>query len=223
MRGVCGLQTPANAFTIKTEEYPLTRRLYTYSDAKNENVAEFVDFIGSDAAQAVVAEKGFVDLGVSSQPINAQGLRFAASILPTDAEVTLAQTQSMVRELIAAERLSLTFRFDNASSRLDTRARSDIGRLVEMMSGSQLENKEVLLVGYTDSVGPGANNQLLSQQRSAQVLSALVAELPTDRAESARIKTIGYGEMSPLVCNETDNGRRINRRVEVWVKDIIDG
>ena len=223
LRGVCGLQTPANAFTIKTEEYPLTRRLYTYSDAKNENVAEFVDFIGSDAAQAVVAEKGFVDLGVSSQPINAQGLRFAASILPTDAEVTLAQTQSMVRELIAAERLSLTFRFDNASSRLDTRARSDIGRLVEMMSGSQLENKEVILVGYTDSVVPGANNQLLSQQRSAQVLSALVAELPTDRAESARIKTIGYGEMSPLGCNETDNGRRINRRVEVWVKDIIDG
>lgn len=222
LRGVCGLQTPANAFTIKTEEYPLTRRLYTYSDAENAQIADFVDFMGTERAQDVVSELGFVDLGVSSEPVNAQGLRFAASILPTDADVTLQQTQGMVRELIAAERLSLTFRFDNASSRLDTRGQSDIGRLADLMSGSQLENKEVILVGYTDSVGPGANNQLLSQQRSAQVLSALVAELPSDRVQSARIQSIGYGEMSPLGCNETENGRRINRRVEVWVKDIVD-
>lgn len=200
LRGVCGLQTPANAFTIKTEEYPLTRRLFTYSDAENAQIADFVDFIGSDVAQDVVAAHGFVDLGVASEPVNAQGLRFAASILPTDANVTLEQTQSMVRELIAAERLSLTFRFDNASSRLDTRGQSDIGRLVELMSGSQLENKEVILVGYTDSVGPGANNLLLSQERSSQVLSALIRELPTDRAQSARIQSIGYGEMSPLAA-----------------------
>jgi len=223
LRGVCGLQTPANAFTIKTEEYPLTRRLFAYADAQNETVQNFVEFVGSDAAQKVVADQGFVDLGVSIQPINHQGLRFAASVLPSDADVSFEQIQGMVQELITADRLSLTFRFVTASARLDTRAKADIQRLVEMMSGSQLENKEVILVGYTDSIGSGEANAVLSQLRSGQVLNELVAALPEDRARSSRVKSIGYGEMSPLGCNETENGRRINRRVEVWVRDIVDG
>jgi len=222
LRGVCGLQTPANAFTIKTEEYPLTRRLYAYADAQNETIKDFVKFVSSDAAQKVVAEQGFVDLGAAIQPINQQGLRFAASVLPNDADVTFEQIQAMVQELITADRLSLTFRFDNASARLDTRAKADIERLVELMSGSQLENKELILVGYTDSVGSSQSNAVLSQLRSGQVLTELVSALPEDRARNSRVKSIGYGEMSPLGCNETENGRRINRRVEVWVRDIID-
>jgi len=160
---------------------------------------------------------------VAVQPINQQGLRFAASVLPTDADVTFNQIQGMVQELITADRLSLTFRFKIASARLDTRAKADLQRLVEMMSGSQLENKEVILVGYTDSVGPSESNSVLSQLRSGQVLNELVAALPEDRARTSRVKSIGYGEMSPLGCNETANGRRINRRVEVWVRDIVDG
>jgi phosphate transport system substrate-binding protein len=28
----------------------------------------------------------------------------------------------------------------------------------------------------------------------------------------------GYGELAPVTCNDTAEGRRINRRVEVWLR-----
>jgi phosphate transport system substrate-binding protein len=37
--------------------------------------------------------------------------------------------------------------------------------------------------------------------------------------DNVRLTAIGYGEIMSLSCNDTDTGRAINRRIEVWVKD----
>jgi phosphate transport system substrate-binding protein len=223
IRGVCGIQTPANAFTIKTEEYPLTRRLYLYRpDRTLPPVAQkFVDFVASDEAQRTIADLGFVDQGVSAQRVNEQGLRFVAAVLPTDAEVTLSQLQSMMRELIAADRLSITFRFEAGAASLDTRAEADVRRMAAMMARGEFDRKEVLLIGFTDSVGRADLNENLSRARAQQVLDALTAAAPPGSLDNITFTVQGYGEMSPLGCNETLNGRQINRRVEVWVRDRV--
>ncbi len=223
IQGVCGIQTPPNSFTIKTEEYPLTRRLYVYRpDRPIPGIAtEFLAYLASDDAQDVIAETGFVDQGISALSANNMGLRFISAVLPSDAESTLDQLQGMMRDLIAADRLSLTFRFETGSSVLDSRAQADILRLAELIDEGEFANKEILLIGFTDSVGRADINQTLSGQRAGQVRDALLAQVGASAAGGANILTLGYGEMSPLGCNETANGRRINRRVEVWTRDII--
>ncbi|MFK8016018.1 MAG: OmpA family protein, partial [Gammaproteobacteria bacterium] len=74
----------------------------------------------------------------------------------------------------------------------------------------------VELVGHTDTVGGHAYNQPLSARRAAQVLQYLV-----DRGvPRARLSSIGYGQRQPIADNQTEQGRALNRRVELRRSDV---
>ena len=63
----CGTGIEANSFRIKTDEYPLGRRLYMYTTpgrAPNQATREFLSFILSPEGQVAVAAAGFADLAV---------------------------------------------------------------------------------------------------------------------------------------------------------------
>ncbi|MBM7069374.1 phosphate ABC transporter substrate-binding/OmpA family protein [Actibacterium sp. 188UL27-1] len=223
IRGECGIQTPATDFTIKTEEYPLTRRLFMYRPGASipKVASEFLDYTKTEEAQDIITTAGFVDQGVSAVSVNEQGLRFVASVLPSEVDVTYEQIQDMMLELAPADRVSLTYRFEQGSARLDTRAEADIIRLAEMIKRGDFSNKELLLIGFTDSIGLGDLNLELSRARAEQIRDELLQAIGEDVPEDVVIRATGYGEMSPLSCNDTLNGRQINRRVELWTKDII--
>ncbi len=222
IRGECGLQIPPTAFSIKTEEYPLTRLLYMYQTNKPlEGKAQaFAEFMASEDAQELVATSGFIDQSVTLESINAQGLRVASAVLTNEADDELPRLREMIDLLIASDRLSTTYRFETGSARLNSRAEADVERLAELLDTERFANREVLFIGFTDSVGDAELNRQLSQQRAEQVLASILAENPS-LASSVRMSAIGYGEISPLGCNESNAGRLINRRVEVWVRDIV--
>lgn len=224
IEGVCGLRTPPTAFTIKTEEYPLTRLLYMYNTDEElpYHAQGFLDFLKTDQGQSYVDMAGFIDQRVSSETINTQGMRVASAIVNNAEPEEYAAMREMFSTLINADRLSTTFRFETGSAQLDSRAVSDVDRLSELLANPRFANKEVLFVGFTDSIGRADLNQLLSQQRAELVRSAVIGANP-DLGTTLSTRSIGFGEASPLGCNETDNGRRINRRVEIWVQDVAAG
>jgi phosphate transport system substrate-binding protein len=129
--------------------------------------------------------------------------------------------RDMTQSFLASDRLSLTLRFALGSSQLDDRARDDIQRLVRHITTNDLVNKELLLVGFTDSIGNAGANLALSQQRSNSVYRSLLDALPEGATDGLPIISTGFGELSPLSCNDAANGRRINRRVEVWLRDTV--
>lgn len=65
--------------------------------------------------------------------------------------------------------------------------------------------------GHTDSIGSEAFNQKLSEDRASKV----VGFLTKNGVSSARLKSAGFGETSPIKSNSTSSGRAANRRVEV--------
>ena len=68
----------------------------------------------------------------------------------------------------------------------------------------------VEISGHTDNVGSNAYNQKLSQRRADAVKAWLVAKgIPSER-----ITAVGYGEEHPRVSNDTEDNRRLNRRIE---------
>ncbi len=72
-------------------------------------------------------------------------------------------------------------------------------------------NVAVRVEGNTDSVGTDAYNMGLSERRANAVLNHLA-----DRGVPAsRLTAIGYGESQPIASNDTDEGRALNRRVEL--------
>jgi outer membrane protein OmpA-like peptidoglycan-associated protein len=73
---------------------------------------------------------------------------------------------------------------------------------------------DVVVSGHTDSVGGDENNRKLSQQRAETVASFLEK---VGGVERTRLTAIGYGEARPVANNETEIGRKSNRRIEVLI------
>ena len=81
-------------------------------------------------------------------------------------------------------------------------------------------NKTVVyIVGHTDNVGSEAYNQRLSERRAQAVADYLIRR----GVNPARIHTEGRGESEPRASNATPAGRQLNRRVEIFLKPIVEG
>lgn len=217
----CGLLSAPTEFAVKTEEYPLSRRLYMYRrpGPMVAHAERLYEFILSDAAQPVIEDAGYVSAGVSAVGMEAQGLRLAFA-LTGEEEFSLPLMREMLGEIGNAQRLSLTFRFEPGSSALDAKSIADLGRLADMIARGELAGKEVLLVGFTDSVGAFDLNRGLAVRRAQTVQDLLVAEIGGAEALGGQaLVPLGYGELTPVGCNSSFTGRIANRRVEVWIRD----
>jgi OOP family OmpA-OmpF porin len=72
-------------------------------------------------------------------------------------------------------------------------------------------NVNTAVEGHTDSVGDEAYNLGLSQRRANSVSSYL----SNHGVSPDRLQAKGYGESRPIADNSTDDGRALNRRVEL--------
>jgi outer membrane protein OmpA-like peptidoglycan-associated protein len=73
--------------------------------------------------------------------------------------------------------------------------------------------------GHTDSRGRDAVNAYLSDARANAVLEYIVAK----GVERSRLRALGFGESRPIVANDTDENRALNRRVEFHINPDEDG
>lgn len=219
IRQQCGILSHPDRFAIKAEEYPLSRRLYAYTaESPPSHAAALLGFALSDSAQPIIAEAGFVDRGIDSQRIDVQGARLVHSLTSPE-EFSLELFRQMLNELKQARRLSVTFRFTPGSTTLEPRSEAEAVRFARKLAGGDYAGHEVLLVGFADSVGEFEVNRGLALRRAEAVLAALGAAVPEGALAGVPIEVQSYGELTPVGCNETAEGRELNRRVEVWVRE----
>jgi phosphate transport system substrate-binding protein len=186
-------------FSVATEDYALTRRLFLYLPQKGAKpmAREFAEFTASPAGQEVVARVGFVS----------QQIVVGDPVVKADAP---AEYRSLIRE---AQRLSLNFRFRAGSIDLDNKALRDVSRLVEFMKREENRGRELMLYGFADRHERIPLHSLeLSVHRADRVADLLIRH-----GLSAR-RVRGFGSAVPVASNETPEGRFKNRRVEVWVR-----
>ena len=185
--------------TVKSEDYPLSRRLffYTAESPKNPHVLPFLTLARSNEGQRLARETNLVDLSLST------GLRLAGVLDPASPERYL----SMIRN---AEYLS-TLRFQSGENRLDSRAEDDLNRLVDFMKAPQNRDREIIIIGHTDTLGKPEINLMLSLERARSIQEILLAE-----GISVAV-TDGFGMEVPVASNESPEGRQRNRRVEIFL------
>ena len=216
--GVCGITSRPDAFSAKTEQYPLQRRLYLYNRADNldQTTEAFLDFATSSAADDVVSKSGFINLGVSRLEQDVVEGRMRELVENTIDPFEFGVMRELLVDMFQWDRLSTTFRFASGSSRLDGKALIDVERLIEYL-GTQPVGTQVALVGFTDGDGAFEANRALSIGRAQQV-AATIEQAAAGRLSGVQFIAKGYGELAPSACNETLEGKRINRRVEVWIR-----
>lgn len=103
-------------------------------------------------------------------------------------------------------------RFASGSGALD----GTDGAAVTALANWLAENPSlsIALVGHTDASGPLEGNITLSRQRAEAVRRVLTETYGID---PARIEAQGVGYLAPIANNLTEEGRRLNRRVEAMV------
>jgi phosphate transport system substrate-binding protein len=217
----CGLTSAPSTFTIKTESYPLARRLYLYTIGAPSNpvARELLKFALSDEAQPIITEAGYVDQAIEFQ--KEAGQRQWVSDLIGNPRIGLAADQIVPASAVrvfrlvtgAMRRTSLAFRFKTNSDQLDTRAQQDVERLARYLRSPALAGKRFFVIGFADAVGTWEYNHNLALRRASAVATQL-------RKASIQIPDTSILTMSffaPVACNNTKESRAKNRRVEVWI------
>ncbi len=98
---------------------------------------------------------------------------------------------------------------------LQEKSKSKLDRVGYLMNTDNFKNYNFLIEGHTDSKGSDAYNLDLSQRRA----SSVVNYLSTHGVSSSRLRGVGYGETVPQMPNDTEEGRAMNRRVEIKAAD----
>lgn len=182
--------------SIATEDYPLSRRLFLYArpEAQSAQLQAFIAFVHGASGQAIVERSGYV----------AQTIRAIQLAVQPDMPQPY---QQLARD---AQRLTVNFRFDQGSAKLDNKARRDIDRLIEYLKANDKRMSGATLVGFGDPKGDPARTALLSKLRAMAVRSELA------RGGILVREINGLGDELPVASN-LGAGRLKNRRVEVWI------
>ncbi|MBN2176756.1 MAG: OmpA family protein [Demequinaceae bacterium] len=104
-----------------------------------------------------------------------------------------------------------TFAFDSAD--LTASDKAALSEIALAITDSLTYDPEILIhvAGHTDSSGPAAYNQTLSENRARAVRDYLVAQ----GVPAGALGVVGNGEARPIAANDTEAGRAANRRVEL--------
>ena len=147
----------------------------------------------------------------------ADGLRLLNAIQGAGAETTLDDLKRLAQVMDGADRVSFTFRFEDGSTTLDPHSRDNIADLALLLEAGSFAGETLYLAGFSDGQGDAKANLKLSEDRAREVLASLKDAAPSVGAERLP-QIIAFGEALPMACDETAVGRRLNRRVELWLR-----
>jgi outer membrane protein OmpA-like peptidoglycan-associated protein len=132
-------------------------------------------------------------------------------LVPRDLERDAERRMDFALQSIRGTIRLLVF-FRPNESNLQRESTSDLDRVVTFLTANP--DLKVEIAGHSDNSGDARAALELSRQRAQAVKSYLVG----NRIQGERITVTGYGSTQPIADNDTEEGRAMNRRVEMRVK-----
>ena len=138
-----------------------------------------------------------------------------------EAEAAMAQQAQVetVTDQNGLEAVKVTFDsgilFATGKADLSLSAKNSLAKFATVLNNNK-DNKDcdVSIIGHTDSTGSDAVNQPLSVSRANSVSNYL----RSCGVSAAQLKSVeGQGSSNPVADNSTAEGRKLNRRVEVYM------
>ncbi len=218
-RTKCGLIYKATPFNVQTGNYPLARKLYLYtaSNIENRHAVGLLDFAkNSKDMNSVLNIAGFINRKIGQSTFNEHKERVFSSMADSDENFDADLMRRVLTEIGKGKRLSYTARFDTGSTELNADSRQEFPKLINYMQKELPPKSYVIVAGFSDTGGDFRNNTVLSLKR-ARTVRKLLARSMKGKMSNSQFIARGYGELLPSACNDTQEGKTRNRRVEIWV------
>lgn len=119
---------------------------------------------------------------------------------------------AMAAALESEGHVALDIHFATGKADILPESQSIVAEIVALLSTHP--ELRVGIEGHTDNVGNAKSNKTLSKNRAIAVVNALVAA----GIAKSRLVPTGYGQEQPIADNGTEEGRALNRRVEIVKK-----
>jgi outer membrane protein OmpA-like peptidoglycan-associated protein len=161
--------------------------------------------IGGGRGAAIGAAAGGLTGGVIGYSMDRQNQELRQRLVGTGVQVN--KVGNTVQLVMASD---VTFKFNSAD--INSAFYSTLDSVAIVLR--KYTNTNMVVSGYTDSVGSAAYNQTLSERRAKSVGDYLISQ----RVNPNRIFTQGFGERNPVASNKTAQGRRMNRRVVITLR-----
>jgi outer membrane protein OmpA-like peptidoglycan-associated protein len=98
--------------------------------------------------------------------------------------------------------------FDSGKATIRDESYAQLDGVVEYMTAKQ--RAQIEISGHTDNAGNPKANKLLSEKRAQACRDYLVSK----GIEASRVRAVGYGDERPIASNDSEEGRKQNRRIE---------
>lgn len=137
-----------------------------------------------------------------------------ASPTTSTASARTVDAPPLVVRVPATERYCsiLDIQFDISRNVVELENKEKLGVVATFMN--KYPDTTAVIEGHTDDVGSEVSNLRLSQQRAEHVVDYLVKNHGLDRS---RLSSVGHGETRPLADNRTEEGKRLNRRINAII------
>jgi outer membrane protein OmpA-like peptidoglycan-associated protein len=99
--------------------------------------------------------------------------------------------------------------FDTGKSTITSESYTILNNIINVLN--QYSSDNFIIEGNTDNTGESIDNMKLSKDRSEAVMNYFIEK----GISKDRLKSVGYGDKKPVTTNDTEEGRKINRRVEI--------
>jgi len=222
LRAPCGIRQYPTKFGLQSGDYPLSSYIYLFTPRHRPSVfmRNFLAFLDSPLGENSVSDQGFASLAPVEIAFSGQQERIANALRVAGGGegVPLAALKEFVTTLSGANRLSATIRFLDSSTEMNARSIHSISSLARKIESGAFDGRELMFIGYSDTNGSAAGNRKISRQRAGKAMKAVKSAARRANLSRVRFRAIGMGQVSPVACNDTDRDRRLNRRVEIWVR-----
>ncbi len=104
--------------------------------------------------------------------------------------------------------------FETGKATLTPQSRLELEKAIELLRVNP--SMVIEIGGHTDNVGDDNYNMKLSHDRAKSVRDYMV----NGGIVSARVQAKGYGELNPVATNDTEDGRKANRRTEFVIVEF---
>jgi outer membrane protein OmpA-like peptidoglycan-associated protein len=206
---------------VRTAEQPLA------DDAEDLALGAHRVYIADRKVEIAIAEDQRAKLGeerdrarLDARTREADMANQKAELARSDADAARSDAEELQRQIDALHAeatdrgLVLTLGdvlFTSGRADLKVGATSNLNRLVVFLT--KYPERNIMIVGHTDSQGSDEYNLDLSQRRADSVQAYLMQQ----GVSSNRIAASAMGEQQPIASNDTEAGRMQNRRVEVII------
>ena len=196
---------------LRLEKTALTQTIEDQDQALaglNEQISKMQELLGGgnqtiEELEVLLAEQ---NKRLEQQARHRERFATVEGLFKPDQATVLRQGDTVIIRMIGLN-------FESGTARLTAEHQQILAVLEDAIS--EFPESRVVVEGHTDAFGSDADNLGLSQARADAVVQHLLGTLPIS---PANLNAMGYGETRPVANNETPEGRKRNRRIDVVIK-----